>query len=80
MIAMDVLDAVKTNCLDEVFEYSGRGSYKIQVSSFSQFPDSVAGDLRSLRKTSSTFGGIRGQKVILNQPIHIFLYYMVYAF
>ena len=82
MIAVDVLDAVKTHCLDEVFEFSGRGSYKILVSSFSLFPDSVIGDLKSLRKTSSTFGGIRGQKVLLTQPIHllnIFIYCTVYA-
>ena len=66
MIAVDVLDAVKTHCLDEVFEFSGRGSYKILVSSFSQFPDSVIGDLKSLRKTSSTFGGIRGTEGIID--------------
>ena len=65
-IADDVLQAVKEDFdLQECVEYSGRKSYKIPVSAFSKFPDSLSTELKSLKKlsTSTTFGGKKGQRV-----------------
>ena len=44
---------------------SGRKSFKIPVSALNMFPDTVEKHLKSLRKTSSTFDGKIGLKVII---------------
>lgn len=61
-----VLVAVKENNLERFLESTGttgRKNFKIPVSAFSMFPDSVAASLKTLKKTSSTFGGTAGKKV-----------------
>jgi hypothetical protein len=63
-MASAVLAAIKENGLERFLESSGRKSFKIPVSAFNMFPEIVEKQLKSLRKTSSTFDGKRGQKVI----------------
>ena len=64
IIARSVLEAIKENGLERFIASSGRKSFKIPVSALDMFPDAVEKQLKCLRKTSSTFDGKIGQKVI----------------
>ena len=60
--------AVKENNLERFLEgagASGRRNFKIPASAFSLFPEPAAAKLKSMRRTSSSFGGVRGKKVSL---------------
>ena len=59
----EIIQAVKQYSLQRFVEFSSRNSYKIPVTAFPMFPDTVATMLKSMKKHSTTFGGKRGQKV-----------------
>ena len=65
MNTKDVLEAVQKFNLQRYLEIDrDEKVIKIPVSSFPMFPSKIADSLNSLKKTSTTFGGLLGRKVI----------------
>ena len=62
----DILEAVKGGNLGRFLDVSGRRGFKLLTSAIPMFPDKIMQDLKDLKKTSSTFDGIRGQKVMID--------------